>query len=175
MQSAQLMRAGIIDDVNQLKSVNVGHPDETARAIFVTDDNSNSVSKDSDKEFRQQEDTTDSTDEHDESTLHYSADNFTLVQDELLNDELLDSIHSDNITDPRTFLSTIFRPLANAIPTYCWHNNKQYNCGLGITCRASGGKTIAGLCGRGSVWSCCVPKDQVDAPAVAQTISDPSK
>ena len=34
MQIAQLMRAGIIDDVNQLKSVDVDHPYETARAIF---------------------------------------------------------------------------------------------------------------------------------------------
>ncbi|KAK4287848.1 hypothetical protein Pmani_039094 [Petrolisthes manimaculis] len=49
-----------------------------------------------------------------------------------------------------------------AIPQKCWYKSSQYDCGLSVSCVFQGSKPFD-LCSGGMIWSCCVPRDKVDA------------
>ncbi|KAA0197748.1 hypothetical protein HAZT_HAZT003717 [Hyalella azteca] len=49
-----------------------------------------------------------------------------------------------------------------AIPQSCWYKSNKYNCGLSVGCVFQGARPMD-LCNGGMIWSCCVPRDRVDA------------
>ena len=52
-------------------------------------------------------------------------------------------------------------PSSISVPNFCWHKGHKYECGLSLSCVFAGNKALD-LCNGGMIWSCCVPRDQVD-------------
>ncbi|KAF2361969.1 hypothetical protein FHG87_007267 [Trinorchestia longiramus] len=86
-------------------------------------------------------------------------------------DAFFDAIHRNSSRYAR-------RPtdnFAEAIPQTCWYKSTKYNCGLSVSCVFQGARPLD-LCNGGMIWSCCVPRDRVDAvDSNAGIIEDVSK
>nr|XP_053634339.1 uncharacterized protein LOC128689868 [Cherax quadricarinatus] len=65
-----------------------------------------------------------------------------------------------NITQTRGLFDFLANPFA--IPQKCWYKSNQYDCGLSVSCVFQGSKPVD-LCSGGMIWSCCVPRNKVDA------------
>ncbi|XP_076061251.1 uncharacterized protein LOC143037031 [Oratosquilla oratoria] len=64
-----------------------------------------------------------------------------------------------NFSEIRSIFDFIVNPFS--IPQKCWYRSKQYGCGLSVSCVFQGAKPLD-LCSGGMIWSCCVPRNEVD-------------
>eukprot|EP00094_Tigriopus_californicus_P003924 TCALIF_03778-PA protein Name:"Similar to Sb Serine proteinase stubble (Drosophila melanogaster)" AED:0.60 eAED:0.60 QI:0/0.57/0.37/0.75/0.57/0.75/8/0/595 len=75
-----------------------------------------------------------------------------------------------------TFLSTDGPdPLFSlfTVPNFCWYRGHKYECGLSLSCVFGGNKALD-LCNGGMIWSCCVPRSEVDSSSLSVPITSSS-
>ncbi|XP_059092001.1 serine proteinase stubble-like [Tigriopus californicus] len=59
------------------------------------------------------------------------------------------------------------------VPNFCWYRGHKYECGLSLSCVFGGNKALD-LCNGGMIWSCCVPRSEVDSSSLSVPITSSS-
>eukprot|EP00095_Tigriopus_kingsejongensis_P003557 snap_masked-scaffold1080_size63862-processed-gene-0.7 protein:Tk03557 transcript:snap_masked-scaffold1080_size63862-processed-gene-0.7-mRNA-1 annotation:"hypothetical protein D910_02457" len=59
------------------------------------------------------------------------------------------------------------------VPNFCWYRGHKYECGLSLSCVFGGNKALD-LCNGGMIWSCCVPRSEVDSASSSGSSSHSS-
>jgi len=142
--------------------------DETARAIHVSSDNGNSLT-DSSKLVRQHR----INKEEEQETTNKAATSTTTEAMEQLEGttsiSILDAVYEDasvrNISDSRGVFSSVINNIKKVVQQKCYYKQKQYTCGLKLSCTLSAGKKPMDLCNGGPMWTCCVPQSAINEPS----------